>query len=317
MTERDPEILNEDEAARVWHRAAHLQAEAARKAEALAEDGAREEEDVSPIEGYAISQVRSAALSVGIGDEFVDAALADLRTERALPQGKRGWSLARTVLRHPPDTITVRRVIEATAPEVVSAMQVVFPRPPYRLTLTDQQGDPLIGGVLVFDIQGYGAAFPEGLAREASWSGLRRLYFSLRTLEGDAPSCEVTLRGPVAWSSGMDLVQGGIVTVLSGGLGVGLGAAGAAAAGALSFAVGLGPVAAVLAAVVGLGGLLFGGSLGVRGYRALYNYCILKGRNALEGLLGAVAGRAQGAWAATPVEDAEPRLTLPSAGPGT
>ena len=82
MTERDPEILNEDEAARVWHRAAHLQAEAARKAEALAEDGAREEEDVSPIEGYAISQVRSAALSVGIGDEFVDAALADLRTER-------------------------------------------------------------------------------------------------------------------------------------------------------------------------------------------------------------------------------------------
>ena len=67
----------------------------------------------------------------------------------------------------------------------------------------------------------------------------------------------------------MDLVQGGIVTVLSGGLGVGLGAAGAAAAGALSFAVGLGPVAAVLAAVVGLGGLRFGGSLGVRGYRAL------------------------------------------------
>ena len=102
---RDPEFLNEEEAARLWQRAAQLQAEAAQKAEALAEESESEKADVDPSEGYALTHVRSAALEVGIGGEFVDAALADLRAERALLEGKRGWRLARRILHHSPDTI--------------------------------------------------------------------------------------------------------------------------------------------------------------------------------------------------------------------
>lgn len=213
---RDPEFLNEEEAARLWQRAAQLQAEAAQKAEALAEESESEKADVDPSEGYALTHVRSAALEVGIGGEFVDAALADLRAERALLEGKRGWRLARRILHHSPDTIKVRRVIEAPAADVLSAMWDVFPREPYRLAMTDQTADPLEGGVLVFDIQGLNSPFPEGLALEARHAGIRQVFLSLRPIDGATPSCEVILRGPVD---------------LSHNIGVGLVSAGGAAAG--------------------------------------------------------------------------------------
>ncbi len=122
MAERDPEILSEEEAARLWGRAAQLQAEAAGRVEAPEVHGAA----MAP-PGYALAQVRSAALEAGIANEFVDAALDDLRAERAHPKVKKCTSLARRFLKHPPDTITVRRVVEATPQEVLSAMEVVFP----------------------------------------------------------------------------------------------------------------------------------------------------------------------------------------------
>jgi len=63
--------------------------------------------------GYALTHVRSAALEAGIANEFVEAALADLRAERALPAAS-GSNVARKFLGHPPDTLTARRVLEAT-----------------------------------------------------------------------------------------------------------------------------------------------------------------------------------------------------------
>ena len=118
--ESDPDFLDEEEAARLWQRAAQLQAEAAQRAEKAenetAETGAAESEtaDGAPPEGYALTHVRSAALEVGIANEFVDAALADLHAERTLPKKKRR-RLARWFLGNPPETHTVRRVIEAKA----------------------------------------------------------------------------------------------------------------------------------------------------------------------------------------------------------
>ena len=117
----DPKFLSEEEAARFWQRAAQLQAEAAQKAEALAEEPGSEDADGAPPEGYALTHVRSAALEAGISEEFMDAALADLRAERALPRKKRKWSLPRWILKNPSETITVRRVIEAPPAEVLSA----------------------------------------------------------------------------------------------------------------------------------------------------------------------------------------------------
>ena len=309
--ERDPKFLSEEEAARFWQRAAQLQDEATQKAEALARERGSEEADVAAPEGYALTHVRSAALEAGISEEFMDAALADLRAERALPRKKGGWGLARRILKHPSDTITVRRVIEASPEEVFSAMQDVFPREPFRLTVSDQKGDLLDGGVLVFDIQGFGGTgMPEGLAGDAGWSALRQVLVSLRPIEGARPSCEVTLRGPVGWSSGMDLFQSGLVSVFAGVPGFGLGSFGLA----LSYNLAAGsPVWAAVAAVLAVGGGLVGGGLGVKSYRALYSWGIGRGRRGLEGLLGAIAGRAQGGWRSTPLGDGEPPPALPGA----
>ena len=104
--ESNPEFLNEEEAAQLWQRAAQLQAEAARRAEKAESDRAETEAsgetaDVAPPEGYALTHVRSAALEVGIANEFVDAALADLRAGRALSQGKRGWRPGAVVPQRP------------------------------------------------------------------------------------------------------------------------------------------------------------------------------------------------------------------------
>ena len=185
-------------------------------------------------------------------------------------------------------------------------MEAVFPHEPYRLTLTDRQGDPLDGGVLVFDIQGLNSPFPQGFALESKYGGMRQVFLSLRPIEGATPSCEVTLRGPVAWSQNtIDLFQGLIFTGVAGGIG---GSAAVAAIVMLSAALGLGPVAAVLGA---LGGTVAGAGLGAKGYRALYRYAIRRGRRALDGLLGAVAGRAEGGWGLTASGDGEPPLELP------
>ncbi len=307
----DPKFLTEEEAARFWQRAAQLQAEAAQKAEALAGERGSEEADVAAPEGYALTHVRSAALEAGISEEFMDAALADLRAERALPRKERKWSLPRWILKNPSETITVRRIIEAPSAEVLSAMQDIFPREPFRLTLSDQKGDLLDGGVLVFDIQGFGGTgMPEGLARDASWSALRQVLVSLRPIEGARPSCEVTLRGPVGGSPGVDVFQSVFVSVFAGVPGFGLGSFGLA----LSYNLAAGsPVWAAVAAVLAVGGGLVGGGLGVKTYRALYSWGIGRGRKGLEGARGAIAGRAQGGWRTTPLGDGEPPPALPGA----
>ena len=317
----DPAFLPEEEAARVWQRSAQLQDEAARRAEKAesekaGSEGAESEAaesataDVAPPEGYALTHVRSAALEVGITDEFVDAALADLRAERALPQDKRGWRLARWFLKDPPETQTARRVIEAAAADVLSATEAVFPAEPYRMTLTDRQGDPLKGGFLVFGVQGLNSPFPRDFALEAKYGGIRQVFLSLRPVEGATPSCEVTLRSPVAWSHNQDLAVGGVVTGITGAMGLGLGLAGAAAVAA----IGLSGIGVVVAPAILVAGGATGGALGVTGYRAAYRSAMRRGQRALDGLLGAVASRAEGGWGITKLEDREPPLALPGTG---
>jgi len=277
MAERDSEVLSEQEAARLWERAAQLQAEAAGRIEPPAVP-----DESMASSGYALAHVRSAALEAGIGTEFVDAALADLRVERARPPAVKSTSLARRFLNHPPDTLTTRRVIEATPQEVLSAMQAVFPDKPFSLTLTDQQGDPLDGGVLVFDMQGANSLLLQGgFAFETREAGLRQVLVSLRSIEGSKPSCEMTMHSPVT-SHNLGLGVGLVVSALGAGVG-------GFALGALGLAIGIGPIGAVA-------GVLVGAGLGLKGYRVLYRYALRRGGKALEGLIGAVAVRAKGVW---------------------
>jgi hypothetical protein len=246
-------------------------------------------------------------LEVGITAEFLNAALVDLHAERALPDRSKQWRLARWYFKDPPDHITARRVIHASVPDVLSAMEALFPTDPYRLTLTDRRGDPLEGGVLVFDIGGFGAAFPQGLAAEAGWAGYRRVFASVRPIEGATPSCEVTLRGPVAGAQNLMALLGSGLTGLAGGAGLGLGLGVGAAFGVLA----TGPVSVILFATFLVGGVALGGGLGTKGFRAVCGYGWRKGLTALEGLLGAVASRAEGGWGINKLADPEPPQALP------
>ncbi len=274
----DGDKLTEEEAARVWEQAARLQAESDGAATALT---VSHDDDGPPPPSYALTHVRSAAEGAGIAHEFVESALADLRVERFLPPVEKSHALARRFLHEPPNTVAVQRVIDASIEDVLRAMQAVLPAEPFGLVLTDQQGDPMDGGVLIFDLPGIKSPFERGFAFAAADAGLRQLFVSLRAMEGPTPACEVSAHSPVT-SHNLGFGVGMILSTVSGGAGLGV-------LGAVGLAIGIGPVGAV-------GGLVLGAGLGVKGFRALYHSSMGKARKALDGLLGAVAVRATGVW---------------------
>ncbi|MDH5590884.1 MAG: hypothetical protein OEZ37_12620, partial [Gemmatimonadota bacterium] len=244
---RDPAHLTEEEANRLWQRAAQLQAEAARRSEALAitEGTAELDEEMRTgvPDGYALEHVRAAALEAGIGGTYVEEALADLLADRvATPRLRRSQRIARRMLGDPPPTVTARRVIRADAGEVLRAMEAVLPAAPYHLVLRDRHGDPAQGGAMVFDIPdaGFAGAGKGGFAGHASFADLRQVYVNLR--EVDAGTCELTVRGPVAWAyplnAGFSLVFTGMGTGL--GLAAGSGVAALVGAGGAALGIGVG-----------------------------------------------------------------------------
>jgi len=285
MAEREPnpEILSEEEASRLWERAAQLQAQAFGNP-----DPTDPQPTSVPDTGYSLTDVRSAALEADIGEEFFEAALTDLRSERTLPTVGEGRTFAQRFLKDPPNTITLQRILEASPQAVFEAMEAVLPEEPFRLTLTDQQGDPLDRGLLVFDIPEMPSPLSRGFAFEARDGGLQQVFISLRAIEGSAPSCEITVFGHVT-SHKVGLGLGMLMATLFGGSGFAVGWLGGIAIGTVGVFTGIAPVAAV-------GGAVAGGALGIKGFRVSYHSGIKRAQNALEKIAGAVAARAKGAW---------------------
>ena len=298
VIEHTPDHLSEEEAARLWQRAAQLQAEAARRAEAAANEGQHAGgHDLVPTEGYDLAHVRAAAVEAGIGEEFLDAAWSDLRAERAIPPSKRSSGLVRRLLADPPDTLSVRRTVSASPQRVLEAMEQVFNEDPYRLSLVDREGDPLDGGLLIFNIDGASFVPVQGSTfhNQVSTADLRQVIVSIRPLPGDAASCELTLRSPVAWAHRINLGIGGVFTALTSGVGLAGGSAvgGWAAAALVGSGIGL---AAAVATTLTVGATVAGAALGANGFRALYGWGLGKGTQALEGIASSIAVRAQGGW---------------------
>lgn len=289
--------ITEEEARRLWQRAAELQAEAAERHElARLDDAETEGQATSPEEGFELTHVRAAAQDAGIDGRFVDRALADLQAER-LAGGDRRAPISRAVLADPPQTITASRRVHAPPEVVLRAMERLLPHAPFGLVLQDRHGDPARGGVLVFDIPGasFTPSTQEGLAMDASWADFREVHATVTPLgEGH---CELTVRAPVAWAWKYNAWMAPFF----------VGVGGAASFGAsLGLAVG---VTALTGGVAALGGALLAlgtglGSYGsLLGYRAVYRYSLRKGRTGLEKLVAAVATEAQGGWGLTPADD--------------
>lgn len=283
----DVERVTDAEAARVWERAV----EAALAAEAVAaKPGVTIDAPASPTGGgsggYALSHVRTAALEAGIAPEFVEAAVAEMRIERALPLSPASGALARRVLRHPPEMLIARRRIAATAHEVLEAMDALFVHEPYRLVVVDQAGDPLTGGVMVFDIHSATSLLNQSFGYHMQDAGVKQLAITVQSHPGPSPECVVTVCGRVTSFK----VATGLGLMLSS-LG---GVAGAVAGLAMGVAVaGLGVATGVVPALA-IGGAAVGGAGGLKGFRVAHRRSMQNGTRALEGLLGAIAARAGG-----------------------
>jgi len=279
MSDDQLEHLTAEEATRVWERAARLQAESG-----AANLASGAESTPTPVPGFALSQVRSAALEAGIASEFVEAALAGLQAERLHPAGAGGRPLATKFLGNPPDALLVQRRIDASPEAVLQAMETVLPGDPYRLVLVDRRADPLEGGALVFDVPGLGNPFERGFAYAMYEGGVRQLSVTIHRVAGQDAACEVTIHGVVT-AQVTGIVIGGMLTTLGGVLGATLFTLLGAATGVLPIAV-----------ATGAGGLLAGGGLSLKGVRVLYRHALGVGQRALGGLLNAVAMQAQGGW---------------------
>lgn len=316
MTDDKRTFLKEEEAVRLWKRAAELQSESARRAELSADEPPQAEpEDLSESEGYALAHVRAAALEAGIEDEFVEAALIEINSRNVLPARPSGRvdRLARWFLDADSDFVEASRVVDAPFDRIVQAMEKVCPAEPFNLSFKDRHGDLRSGGMLVFKIDGAGFVAKPGWVGETSWADLREIYVSIRPLGGDAAGCEVTLRSPVAWARGLNFAIGGTVSGVGGAAGLGLGALAAEGLGSLSAVLAGGPFGAVIATLVVVLGVLSGGGAFMFGFRALYDHGMRKGEGALTQLLAAISLEAQGGWGIPELSaPATDRPSLPS-----
>lgn len=161
MSDRGPQRrVSEDEARRLWARAAELQAEALARRDALPSDerssaGGTDDPVHGHVEsGYEVAQVREAAREAGIAEEFMERALAEAASG-ALVGADQGGGLLDRYLGPGPRHLEVEETVDHAVTDVFAALRRVTDR--LQLALIDSRGDPRNGGVLVFERSGVNA----------------------------------------------------------------------------------------------------------------------------------------------------------------
>jgi hypothetical protein len=156
-------------------------------------------------------------------------------------------------------------------------MKRVLPAHPYLLTLSDTVGDPLGGGVLVFDVPAMTTAdWGGGFAYHAAAIDVKHLRFVLRQAPG-REGCELSVAADLRRS----VRRNGIAAMISGGA---LGSAGGVVGGAVGIGLAMGALALLPAVAVAAGV----GAAGAFGYGSLYRYYLKKFVKDLESLLRTV-----------------------------
>lgn len=289
------QVLDEETARAVWLRAAQLQADASRRVQdrsAKAAEVATGLQPAAPTSGYRRSDVEAAGVEAGIGEEFLQLALAELPDdEAALPAAHEFENdrLTSLVLGNVERSLRVSRVIAAPPVRTLESVGQVFPAAPWHLIFRDTVGGhPLDGGVITFGVRELNA---NDYLTAAGMTGMR-YYFSvidayqlrvtLRPINGDPRRCEITITA--------DLRSGLKKNAKIGfGLGIGLGGTGAAVGAGLSLGTGLGLAALPIAA----GALALCGTAMVGLYRLTFRWGLARARRELEALLDALAAQAR------------------------
>ena len=243
--------------------------------------------------GYSVPEVADAAEAAGISRRYVALALAERASAGDAanefgdaPPVLGGDRTAAVMLGSARRRVRAARVLDAPLERVLAAMGAVLQAAPFDLLLGDAVGGaPRDGGVLVFDLRGFGAAMPArgGLAQLRFGVGARQLLATLTPVPSPsgAPggACEVALQADVTPGRGHNVATALAWDALSGMLGGGAG-----------WMVGF-KVAAVGAAMAGwMTGLGAVGLLaGAVGYRAVFRDALTKAEGELAHALDAVA----------------------------
>ncbi len=271
--------LTEEEARRLWERAAELQAEATPHGQPSEGDDDVPADTASP--GYAVDVVRQAALDAGIDREFVDKALIEVRTEA---EGGRLDRWADRFLKDAPKWLTVRRTLDASPEETYASLQRVLPNSPYDFNLIGTRGAaPLEGGRLIFEVPNQVGIVTQGNSTVFDirhHAGILEIEVSLRAVGEDGTQTELEITAQLARARRVGFMAAQAV----GGVAAG---AGALAAGSVALVL-LGPATVPVLVLAAAGG--GGGSLGAgRAFRWLFGWALRRGEKAFERLIGAIA----------------------------
>ncbi|MCH7563838.1 MAG: hypothetical protein IH968_08440 [Gemmatimonadetes bacterium] len=271
--------LTEEEARRLWERAAELQAEADPGGQLSDGDSDVPADTASP--GYAVDVVRQAALDAGIDPEFVDKALVEVRTEAESGRLDR-W--ADRFLKDAPKWLTVRRTLDASPEETYASLQRVLPNSPYEFNLIGTRGaSPLEGGRLIFEVPsqvGFGTSGNSTVFDIRHHAGILEIEVSLRAVGADSRQTDLEITA--------QLVSGRRVAFLA-----------AQVVGAVAFmpaffftgvftgaVLGLEIIPVLALAAAGGGGGFLGGR---SAFRPLYRWAIRRAEKAFERLISAIA----------------------------
>ena len=271
--------LTEEQARRLWERAAELQAEADPGGQLSDGDNDAPADAASP--GYAVDVVRQAALDAGIDPEFVDQALVEVRTEA---EGGRLDRWADRFLKNVPKWLTVRRTLDASPEETYASLQRVLPNSPYEFNLIGTRGaSPLEGGRLIFEVPNQVGIATHGNSTVFDirhHAGILEIEVSLRAVGEAGAQTELEITAHLVRARRVAFLASQAVGAVGAG-------AGALAAGSVALLL-LGPqVLGVLVLAAAGGG---SGSLGARGaFRSLFRWALRRAEKAFERLIGAIA----------------------------
>ena len=281
--------LTSDDAAAIWRRAAHLQAEAAQRMEERSRAlSVRESSASQDSDKFSVEEVRAAAAEAGIAPEFIALALTEMSADPIGGLPPRLDDAATKFLGTAERSLELSRRVDLPARQVYEALQKVLPGAPWLLMLRDVSGDPLAGGQLIFDIPtmtatgtltGYNLLAYYGYAVD-----VQQVQIMLRPVaESDGSACEILLRAGLQRSVRRNFIFGRWSAGIAGGLGAGAGVG----LGLLMF----GPGAIVAVPAMAGAALLSGGT--AIGYRASYKHYLRKFTALLNDMLSAAAAHAR------------------------
>jgi hypothetical protein len=241
----DP-ILSDEQARRLWERAAELQAEAAQKREAEEAKGEgggssrkllQSEGDADL--GYSLANIRQAGLEAGIQPDYLDHALAEKAILDLEGGSEGGWwdRTAKNFLDDKDLSLVVQRSFQFPAEPVWNVLEDTLTSEPHGLDLLEIWGDgPAAGGLAIFEAP-YTYEDRGSLKYWSSVAEVRRYMVQIRP--DDEESCTLLIRAPLRRTHR-----------IHGAIGVGLSGLGAAVGGVLGWGA-----AAAIGAATGLAGI--------------------------------------------------------------